>query len=178
MTLSVEATELVEHFQWATSEESLAFTPQKRAEVADEIADALIYLTELAYELDINPIAAAHTKPRTDAGPWHDGGALCGSLRVTANAAKVGAGVTAAGASTVITTRRGESPFSNRARLMKGRRAAISGPSHFVATRAASGGGFYFTQYSGAVSPAPTSIGALGYSCKKPRSLLSSNRNQ
>ena len=62
MALSVEAAELVEHFQWATPEESLALTPEKRAEVADEIADVLIYLTELADVLGIDPIAAAREK--------------------------------------------------------------------------------------------------------------------
>jgi dCTP diphosphatase len=62
MALSVEAAELVEHFQWATPEESLNLAPGKRAEVADEIADVLIYLTELADVLDIDPIAAARAK--------------------------------------------------------------------------------------------------------------------
>ncbi|MDO8788577.1 MAG: nucleotide pyrophosphohydrolase [Sulfuritalea sp.] len=62
MALSVEAAELVEHFQWATPEESLMLTPEKRAEVADEIADVLIYLTELADVLGIDPIAAARQK--------------------------------------------------------------------------------------------------------------------
>lgn len=62
MALSVEAAELVEHFQWATAEESLALAADKRAEVADEIADVLIYLTELADVLDIDPIAAARAK--------------------------------------------------------------------------------------------------------------------
>lgn len=62
MALSVEAAELVEHFQWATAEESLAIGEAKRAEVADEIADVLIYLTELADVLGIDPIAAARAK--------------------------------------------------------------------------------------------------------------------
>ena len=62
MALSVEAAELVEHFQWATPEESVDLAPQKRAEVADEIADVLIYLTELADVLGIDPIAAAREK--------------------------------------------------------------------------------------------------------------------
>lgn len=62
MALSVEAAELVEHFQWATPEESLSLPPETRAEVADEIADVLIYLTELADVLGIDPIAAAREK--------------------------------------------------------------------------------------------------------------------
>jgi NTP pyrophosphatase (non-canonical NTP hydrolase) len=62
MALSVEAAELVEHFQWATPEESLALSDEKRAAVADEIADVLIYLTELADVLGIDPVAAARAK--------------------------------------------------------------------------------------------------------------------
>ena len=62
MALSVEAAELVEHFQWSTPEESLALPADKRAEVADEIADVLIYLTELADVLGIDPIDAARAK--------------------------------------------------------------------------------------------------------------------
>ena len=62
MALSVEAAKLVEHFQWATPEESQNLAAEKRAEVADEIADVLIYLTELADVLDIDPIAAARAK--------------------------------------------------------------------------------------------------------------------
>jgi NTP pyrophosphatase (non-canonical NTP hydrolase) len=62
MALSVEAAELVEHFQWATPEESLNLAAAKRADVADEIADVLIYLTELADVLEIDPIAAARAK--------------------------------------------------------------------------------------------------------------------
>ena len=62
MALSVEAAELVEHFQWATAEESQNLSPAQRAEVADEIADVLIYLTELADVLGIDPIEAARAK--------------------------------------------------------------------------------------------------------------------
>jgi dCTP diphosphatase len=62
MALSVEAAELVEHFQWATPEESLTLSEEKRAAVADEIADVLIYLTELADVLKIDPVLAARAK--------------------------------------------------------------------------------------------------------------------
>lgn len=62
MALSVEAAELVEHFQWATPDESVAVDAAKRAAVADEIADVLIYLVELADVMDIDPLAAARAK--------------------------------------------------------------------------------------------------------------------
>jgi NTP pyrophosphatase (non-canonical NTP hydrolase) len=62
MAMIVEAAELVEHFQWATPEESLAPPPDKLAEIRDEVADTLIYLVELADVLDIDLIAAARDK--------------------------------------------------------------------------------------------------------------------
>lgn len=62
MAMIVEAAELVEHFQWATPEESRTPTPDKLAEIRDEVADTLIYLVELADALDIDLIAAARAK--------------------------------------------------------------------------------------------------------------------
>lgn len=62
MAMIVEAAELVEHFQWATPEESRALSPEKLAEVRDEVADTLIYLVELADALGIDLLAAARDK--------------------------------------------------------------------------------------------------------------------
>ncbi len=62
MAMIVEAAELVEHFQWATPEESLSPPPEKLAAIRDEVADTLIYLVELADALDIDLIAAARDK--------------------------------------------------------------------------------------------------------------------
>ncbi|MDE2457494.1 MAG: nucleotide pyrophosphohydrolase, partial [Burkholderiales bacterium] len=41
--LTVEAGELLEHFQWLTEEQSRALSPDKRDAVAAEIADVLLY---------------------------------------------------------------------------------------------------------------------------------------
>ncbi|MFA6314198.1 MAG: nucleotide pyrophosphohydrolase [Sterolibacterium sp.] len=62
MALIVEAAELVEHFQWATPDESCSLAPEKAAAVRDEVADVLIYLVEMADVLDIDLIAAARDK--------------------------------------------------------------------------------------------------------------------
>jgi dCTP diphosphatase len=62
MALTVEAAELAEHFQWLTAEESRSLQDGKREQIRDELADVLIYLTELADALDIDPIAAARDK--------------------------------------------------------------------------------------------------------------------
>jgi NTP pyrophosphatase (non-canonical NTP hydrolase) len=62
MALIKETAEIVEHFQWATPEESLALPPEKKAAVAEEIADVLMYLVQLADVLAIDPLTAARVK--------------------------------------------------------------------------------------------------------------------
>jgi dCTP diphosphatase len=62
MALSVEVAEIVEHFQWLTEEDSKNLPPGKLAEVREEIGDVMIYLTELADKLGIDPVEAAKAK--------------------------------------------------------------------------------------------------------------------
>ena len=62
MALSVEASELLEVFQWLTEEQSREAAPEVRERAADEIADVLIYLVQMSHRLGIDPIAAAHAK--------------------------------------------------------------------------------------------------------------------
>ena len=62
MALSVEVAEVVEHFQWLTEEDSKNLPPEKLAEVREEIGDVMIYLTELADKLGIDPLEAAKAK--------------------------------------------------------------------------------------------------------------------
>jgi len=62
MALSVEVAEIVEHFQWLTEEQSKNLPNDKLEEVATELADTFIYLTRLADKLEIDLLAAAHSK--------------------------------------------------------------------------------------------------------------------
>ncbi len=62
MALSVEASELVEIFQWLTEEQSRNLTPAQKAHTAEEIGDVLIYLVILADRLGIDPVVAARDK--------------------------------------------------------------------------------------------------------------------
>jgi NTP pyrophosphatase (non-canonical NTP hydrolase) len=62
MALTVEAGELMEHFQWLTQDESKRLSAEKLAEVERELADIFIYLTRLAGKLDIDLLAAAFRK--------------------------------------------------------------------------------------------------------------------
>ena len=62
MALSVEASELLEHFQWLTEADSRRLPPEKLAQVRDEMADALVYLVRLADKLDVDLLDAAAKK--------------------------------------------------------------------------------------------------------------------
>jgi dCTP diphosphatase len=62
MALSVEVAELMEHFQWLTTEQSNTLDQNKHQQVTDEIADVFIYLIRLSTVLDIDLIAAASQK--------------------------------------------------------------------------------------------------------------------
>jgi dCTP diphosphatase len=60
--LSVEAGELLEHFQWLTEEQSRALPAQKLDEVRLEMADVLLYLIQLADRIGIDLSSAALAK--------------------------------------------------------------------------------------------------------------------
>jgi NTP pyrophosphatase (non-canonical NTP hydrolase) len=60
--LSVEAAELLEHFQWLSEDESRTLAPGQREEVALEAADVLLYLVQLADKLGIDLFDAAQRK--------------------------------------------------------------------------------------------------------------------
>jgi NTP pyrophosphatase (non-canonical NTP hydrolase) len=62
MALTVEAAELAEHFQWLSGAESERLGVRAKAEVADELADVLVYLVRLADRLGIDLALAARRK--------------------------------------------------------------------------------------------------------------------
>lgn len=70
MALGVETSELMEHFQWLTPEQSLQLDVQTKIEVGHEIADVLIYLTRLADVLGIDPLQAAFDKIQINAAKY------------------------------------------------------------------------------------------------------------
>lgn len=62
--LSVEASELVEIFQWMTPEESsrVMDDADRAGRVTDEVADVLAYLLQLCEVLGVDPLAALDAK--------------------------------------------------------------------------------------------------------------------
>ena len=64
MALAAESGELMEHFLWATPEQSraIATEPAKRAKIADELADVVIYAIEFANMTGLDISAAIEAK--------------------------------------------------------------------------------------------------------------------
>jgi NTP pyrophosphatase (non-canonical NTP hydrolase) len=54
MALSVESSELLEHFQWLTSEEAQNLDSEKLEEIKEEMADVLLYMIRLSDVLDVD----------------------------------------------------------------------------------------------------------------------------
>jgi dCTP diphosphatase len=64
MALAAETGELMEHFLWATAEQShaIATEPVKRGKIADELADVVIYAIEFANITGLDISAAIEAK--------------------------------------------------------------------------------------------------------------------
>ena len=70
MALSVEAAELLEHFQWLSEAESKELASEKSKEVSEEIADIQIYLIRLADKLNIDIDDAVRTKLKINSAKY------------------------------------------------------------------------------------------------------------
>ena len=61
--MSVEAAEVLEHFQWLTHEEQgESLTAEKKEEVAMELADVFLYLVRLSDRLGVDLLRSAERK--------------------------------------------------------------------------------------------------------------------
>jgi dCTP diphosphatase len=62
MSLAIEAAELMEHFQWLTTDETTSGKDQNLAEITDELADVTCYALALANALKIDLAQAIENK--------------------------------------------------------------------------------------------------------------------
>ena len=62
MSLTIEAGELMEHFQWLTNQQSKEIDNSVRHEVGEELADVICYAMSLANSLDIDVASAVFQK--------------------------------------------------------------------------------------------------------------------
>ena len=64
LSLTLEAAELLELFQWKNSEKAVQ---EKMEDIKDELADVMIYALTLAHDLDIDVETAIHEKIKKNA---------------------------------------------------------------------------------------------------------------
>ncbi len=69
ISISLEAAELLEHFQWKSEKEVAAYlgVPENRRRVGEEMADVLILLISLADTVDLNLLEVARGKLQENA---------------------------------------------------------------------------------------------------------------
>ena len=68
--LSIEASELMEHFLWKSLEECQSHVESHKEEVQDEMADVAMYLFEFADNLGIDLLEAMETKMAKNAAKY------------------------------------------------------------------------------------------------------------
>lgn len=66
-SVSIEAAELLEHFQWITEAQSRQLPEARKQDVAGEIADVFLYLLQLSDKLGIDVVDAASAKLKANA---------------------------------------------------------------------------------------------------------------
>ena len=62
ISISLEAAELLENFQWRDLEESIKFARENKEKISEEVADLLIYIFYLCNDLGIDFIDAIDKK--------------------------------------------------------------------------------------------------------------------
>lgn len=67
ISLSLEAAELLEHFQWKNPAEIEKHLKTRKTEVSEELADVLYWVLLLSHDLKIDPLAALTQKLKKNA---------------------------------------------------------------------------------------------------------------
>lgn len=69
-SITIEAAELLEHFQWKNREEAEEYVKAQKGEIAEEIADVAMYLFELSDNLGIDLLDAMSKKLEKNAAKY------------------------------------------------------------------------------------------------------------
>jgi len=62
ISLSLEAAEVMEHFQWKSDEEMKKYIETDKSHIAEELADVLYWILLMGHGLDIDVLKALETK--------------------------------------------------------------------------------------------------------------------
>jgi NTP pyrophosphatase (non-canonical NTP hydrolase) len=67
ISLTLEAAELLEHFQWKNPQETARHIKNHKTAVSEELADVLYWVLLLSHDLDIDPLKALDRKLKKNA---------------------------------------------------------------------------------------------------------------
>lgn len=67
ISLSLEASEVLEHFQWKSKEEIEKYIKSNKKEIADELADVLYWVLLISHDLGIDITKASEIKLKENA---------------------------------------------------------------------------------------------------------------
>jgi NTP pyrophosphatase (non-canonical NTP hydrolase) len=70
ISLSLEASEVLEHFQWKNKEEMEKYIVTDKEHIADELADVLYWVMLMSHDLDINVLEALESKQNKNEGKY------------------------------------------------------------------------------------------------------------
>ncbi|MFH0936891.1 MAG: nucleotide pyrophosphohydrolase [Candidatus Daviesbacteria bacterium] len=70
ISLVLEATEVMEHFQWKNKEEMELYIKDHKEEIGDELADVLYWILLLSHDLNINVLDALKGKIKKNADKY------------------------------------------------------------------------------------------------------------
>lgn len=62
LSLSLEAAEVLEHFQWKNGEELKEYTESHKEHIGEELADVLYWILLMSHDLDIDIVKALNNK--------------------------------------------------------------------------------------------------------------------
>lgn len=62
LSLVLEATEVMEHFQWKSAEEMVKYVRENKTAISEELADVLYWILLMGHDLDIDILFALDKK--------------------------------------------------------------------------------------------------------------------
>jgi NTP pyrophosphatase (non-canonical NTP hydrolase) len=62
LSLVLEASEVMEHFQWKNAEEMKKYVIEAKEDISDELADVLYWILLMSHDLDIDVLTALEKK--------------------------------------------------------------------------------------------------------------------
>lgn len=70
LSLVLEASEVLEHFQWKSEEESKAYVKSNKDDIGEELSDVLYWVLLMSHDLDVDIVSAFEEKMKKNEGKY------------------------------------------------------------------------------------------------------------